>query len=44
MPKTKLKDFQKEYRKVRKEHPRLPAWGAKIVASDHIKLSKKKRD
>jgi hypothetical protein len=41
---NKLKDYNKELAKVKKEHPRLPIWSAKIVASDHNKLSRKKRD
>jgi len=42
--KNKLADFNKELAKVRKEHKRLPVWAAKVVAEDHVKLPKKKRD
>jgi hypothetical protein len=46
MPKQKnpLTEYNKELNKVRKEHKRLPDWGAKIVAQDHMKLKKKMRD
>jgi hypothetical protein len=41
---NKLIEYSRELKKVREEHPRLPYWSAKIVAQDHMKLSKKKRD
>jgi hypothetical protein len=46
MPKQKnpLTEYNRELNKVRKEHKRLPDWGAKIVAQDHMKLKKKMRD
>ena len=44
MAKNKLLDFNKEFAKVKKEHPRLPGYYARVVASDHVRLPKKKRD
>ena len=44
MPKNKLMQYNAELKKVREEHDRLPFWAAKIVAEDHVRMPKKKRD
>jgi hypothetical protein len=40
----KLQDYNRELAKVKKEHPRLPGFYAGVVASDHMKIGKRKRD
>lgn len=42
--KGRIPEFNAELAKVKKEHKRLPDWGARIVAADHFKIQSNKRD
>ena len=33
----RLKEYTREFKKQRREHPKLPTWAVRQIAKDHIK-------